>query len=66
LAGLWGEWTDAESGEQRLSCTVITTGPNSLMDSIPHHRCPLGVCSGRGQDRIIRASCFDFSICTLQ
>ncbi|MDO6758095.1 SOS response-associated peptidase [Phaeobacter inhibens] len=41
LAGLWGEWTDAESGEQRLSCTVITTGPNSLMDSIPHHRCPL-------------------------
>ncbi|UWR62774.1 SOS response-associated peptidase [Phaeobacter inhibens] len=41
LAGLWGEWTDPESGEQRLSCTVITTGPNSLMDSIPHHRCPL-------------------------
>lgn len=41
LAGLWGEWKDAETGENRLSCTIITTTPNALMDSIPHHRCPV-------------------------
>ena len=41
LAGLWGEWSDADTGESRLSCTIITTRPNALMDSIPHHRCPV-------------------------
>ncbi len=46
LAGLWGEWKGADSGESRLSCTIITTKPNALMDSIPHHRCPVVIDDG--------------------
>lgn len=40
LAGLWSEWVDRETGEVHLSFTVITTGPNALMDTIGHHRMP--------------------------
>ncbi len=39
FAGLWEKWV-AESGETIHSCTIITTTPNSLMESI-HHRMPV-------------------------
>jgi putative SOS response-associated peptidase YedK len=43
LAGLWERW---ERGEQPIeSCTIITTGPNELMQSI-HDRMPVIVAPG--------------------
>lgn len=39
LAGLWEEWKPNE-GAPLLSCTIITTGPNSLMEPI-HNRMPV-------------------------
>ena len=39
MAGLWERWVDPE-GEEVLSCTVITTGPNELMVPI-HDRMPV-------------------------
>ncbi len=39
LAGLWETWK-APSGDIVLSCTIITTTPNSLMESI-HNRMPV-------------------------
>jgi len=40
FAGLWERWIDPESGEPILSCTIMTTEPNALMQSI-HNRMPV-------------------------
>ncbi|MCB9689544.1 MAG: SOS response-associated peptidase [Alphaproteobacteria bacterium] len=40
MAGLWERWTDPETGEDVYSCTVVTTGPNDLMNGI-HDRMPV-------------------------
>jgi putative SOS response-associated peptidase YedK len=39
FAGLWENWNSAD-GSQILSCTIITTQPNSLMEEI-HNRMPV-------------------------
>ncbi len=39
FAGLWEHWT-APDGSEILSCTIITTQPNSLLESI-HNRMPV-------------------------
>ena len=39
LAGLWASWKD-EEGERVTSCTIITTTPNELLESI-HDRMPV-------------------------
>jgi putative SOS response-associated peptidase YedK len=40
LAGLWGAWKNPETGDWLQSFTVITTDPNSLMETI-HNRMPV-------------------------
>ncbi len=40
LAGLWESWKNPETGEWLKSCTIITTGPNELMEPI-HDRMPV-------------------------
>ncbi len=40
MAGLYELWTDPESGELLKTCTIVTTGPNSLMSGI-HDRMPV-------------------------
>jgi putative SOS response-associated peptidase YedK len=44
FAGLWEEW-HAPDGQQRLSCTIITTTPNSLLETV-HTRMPVILPSG--------------------
>jgi len=39
MAGLW-DVTQTASNETMLSCTIVTTAPNSLLQDIGHHRCP--------------------------
>ena len=39
LAGLWDEWTSPD-GEIIESCTILTTGPNSLVEEM-HNRMPV-------------------------
>lgn len=39
IAGLWDEWTDRETGEVILSCTIITVLPNDFMSTM-HDRMP--------------------------
>jgi putative SOS response-associated peptidase YedK len=39
FAGLWERWK-APSGEDILSCTIITTGPNDVMQPV-HDRMPV-------------------------
>jgi putative SOS response-associated peptidase YedK len=39
LAGLWDEWTSPD-GEVIESCTILTTGPNSLVEEL-HDRMPV-------------------------
>jgi len=39
LAGLWDLW-ESELGEQILSCSILTSNPNSLLKQI-HHRMPV-------------------------
>jgi putative SOS response-associated peptidase YedK len=39
FAGLWDIWTSPDGSEIK-SCTIITTGPNSLMETI-HNRMPV-------------------------
>jgi putative SOS response-associated peptidase YedK len=39
FAGLWENWNSAD-GSQILSCTIITTQPNALMEDI-HNRMPV-------------------------
>lgn len=40
FAGLWEEWTDPKTAELISSCTIITTAPNTLLESI-HDRMPV-------------------------
>jgi putative SOS response-associated peptidase YedK len=40
FAGLWERWTNPEDGEILTTCTLITTTPNTLMESI-HNRMPV-------------------------
>jgi putative SOS response-associated peptidase YedK len=40
FAGLWGPWTDPETGIGHDTATVITTEPNELIADLPHHRMP--------------------------
>lgn len=40
FAGLWGPWTDPETGIGYDTATVITTEPNELIAGLPHHRMP--------------------------
>jgi putative SOS response-associated peptidase YedK len=40
MAGVWERWTDPETGEEIRSCSIVTTGPNTLMESI-HNRMPV-------------------------
>jgi putative SOS response-associated peptidase YedK len=41
FAGLWGPWTDPETGIGHDTATVITTEPNELIAELPHHRMPV-------------------------
>jgi putative SOS response-associated peptidase YedK len=38
--GLWSKWRDPASGEEVLSCTVLTCAPNDAMAEI-HNRMPV-------------------------
>jgi putative SOS response-associated peptidase YedK len=40
LAGLWERWREPETGEFWTTCTIVTTTPNSLLESI-HNRMPV-------------------------
>lgn len=40
FAGLWERWKDKASGEVVRSCTIITTGPNTICAPI-HNRMPV-------------------------
>lgn len=40
FAGIWGPWTDPETGIRHDTATVITTEPNKLIAELPHHRMP--------------------------
>lgn len=40
FAGLWGPWTDPETGLRHDTATVITVDPNELIADLPHHRMP--------------------------
>lgn len=41
FAGLWDEWTNAETGEIIRSFAIITTTANDLLQKLPHHRSPV-------------------------
>ncbi len=41
LAGIWGRWTNKETGEELESFAIITTVANELMQAIGHHRSPV-------------------------
>ena len=40
MAGLWSKWKSPMSGEEVLSCTVLTCGPNKVMGEL-HDRMPV-------------------------
>jgi putative SOS response-associated peptidase YedK len=40
FAGLWGPWTDPETGIGHDTATVVTVEPNELIAELPHHRMP--------------------------
>ena len=40
LAGLWDGWKDVETGEIRRTFTIVTSGPNSVLQPI-HNRMPV-------------------------
>lgn len=40
MAGIWESWTDPDSGDEVRTCSILTTGPNSLMEEI-HDRMPV-------------------------
>lgn len=40
MAGLWSKWSDKKSGEDVLSCTIMTTSSNEAMSSL-HNRMPV-------------------------
>jgi len=43
MAGLWAKWKSPTSGEEVLSCTILTCEPNSAMGELhdPHAGYPL-------------------------
>jgi putative SOS response-associated peptidase YedK len=45
MAGLWAKWRDPKSGNEVLSCTVLTCGPNSVMAEL-HDRMPVILADG--------------------
>ena len=40
MAGLWAKWKSPTSGEEVLSCTILTCGPNRAMGEL-HDRMPV-------------------------
>ena len=40
MAGLWAKWKSPTSGEEVLSCTILTCGPNQAMGEL-HDRMPV-------------------------
>ena len=40
MAGLWAKWKSPTSGEEVLSCTILTCGPNRSMGEL-HDRMPV-------------------------
>ena len=40
MAGLWAKWKSPTSGEEVLSCTILTCGPNKTMGEL-HDRMPV-------------------------
>ena len=40
MAGLWAKWKSPTSGEEVLSCTILTCGPNKAMGEL-HDRMPV-------------------------
>jgi putative SOS response-associated peptidase YedK len=40
VAGLWAKWKDAKSGDEILSCTILTCRPNHVMAEL-HDRMPV-------------------------
>jgi putative SOS response-associated peptidase YedK len=40
MAGLWSSWKNPKSGEEVLSCTILTCGPNEIMAEL-HDRMPV-------------------------
>jgi putative SOS response-associated peptidase YedK len=40
MAGLWEKWKSPTSGEEVLSCTILTCGPNQAMGQL-HDRMPV-------------------------
>jgi putative SOS response-associated peptidase YedK len=40
MAGLWAKWKSPTSGEEVLSCTILTRGPNQAMGEL-HDRMPV-------------------------
>jgi putative SOS response-associated peptidase YedK len=40
MAGLWAKWKSPTSGEEVLSCTILTCGPNKVMGEL-HNRMPV-------------------------
>jgi putative SOS response-associated peptidase YedK len=40
MAGLWARWKDPKSGDEVLSCTILTCGPNDVMAKL-HNRMPV-------------------------
>lgn len=40
FAGLWEQWEDKSTGEAIASCTLLTTEPNALLETV-HNRMPV-------------------------
>jgi putative SOS response-associated peptidase YedK len=40
MAGLWSKWKDLKSGNEVLSCTILTSVPNDVMAEL-HDRMPV-------------------------
>ncbi|MEQ1568682.1 MAG: SOS response-associated peptidase [Myxococcota bacterium] len=40
IAGVWERWVDPADGTEVRSCSIVTTGPNSLMEPV-HDRMPV-------------------------
>jgi putative SOS response-associated peptidase YedK len=53
LAGLWEKWKDPKAGTELLTCTVITTEPNAVVEPL-HDRMPV-IIPQRDYDRWLRA-----------
>ena len=45
MAGLWSRWKDPKSGNEVLSCTILTCAPNDVMSKL-HDRMPVILAEG--------------------